>query len=176
MECQSTQDILEGKECVELLYVEKFVKGNTTTQLYHSNCSLIYCCKGTTPCRCTAEDVPHAAAVIFEAKVSIRAYCQQGLEQDFHSAKTGNRLFSQRCNLKTILKTNHQLQCSISLSHCPAFPCALVIFLLVVLLVQLLTRRQLCLIHLCHWRHLLLSRIYFNSKIGRRLHPSEHAF
>lgn len=29
--------------------MEKFVKGNMIAQLYHSNCSLIYCCTGTTP-------------------------------------------------------------------------------------------------------------------------------
>lgn len=49
MECQSTQAVLEGKESVELLYVEKFVKGDVTAQLHHSNCSSICCYVGTTP-------------------------------------------------------------------------------------------------------------------------------
>lgn len=66
MECQSTQAVLEGKESLELLYVEKNCQRQYDSVVMSFQLLLIVVWVQLL-CRCSAEEMPHAAAVILEA-------------------------------------------------------------------------------------------------------------
>lgn len=106
MECQSTQDILEGK----IFRGRAFVYGKICQRQHDSTVIsfqllldlLLYGYNSHAGAlwRKCLRLLQSFSRQKWSWSANIRACYQQGLEQDFHSAKTGTRLFSQCSSLK----------------------------------------------------------------------------